>query len=512
MGSNNRVRNSIINTIANVVCNVLLMLVGIISQAIFIKLLNVEYLGINGLFSNILSILGIMELGIGNAIVFSLFKPVAEDDQDTIKSLLRFYKKAYTLIGLLILVVGLILTPFIPVFVGKIEVDINIKLVYILFLLQSVSTYILSYRTSIFIASQQNYVIKINALLSKVVLSILQLTALYFTKNYYLYLVIAIINSLVFNFIVYKYAECQFIYLKDKNVKNISPEMESSIFRKIKGLFFHKIGSFMVLGTDNIVISMFIDVLTVGLYFNYNTIITSVGNLFSQIITAASSSVGNLIATESKEKCFEVFEKMHFLNYWLSVFASVSILCIIQPFIRLWIGEEYLLNILTVIVLSINFYQTTMRCVFDNFKDSAGIWYEDKYIPLIESFVNIFFSVVLVKKMGLIGVFVGTFISGLVLWSYSYPRFVYKKIFDKSYLSYAKKTISGFCLLIIIGFVTLAGCSIVVVDNNLLQCIWNGLMCLIIPNTILLLVYHKNQNFIYYKNLAFSILKKAKKE
>lgn len=508
MVKKNRVKNSIINTIANVVCNVLLMLIGIITQAIFIKLLNVEYLGVNGLFSNILSILGIMELGIGNAIVFSLYKPIAEDDQTTIKSLLGFYKKAYFIIGFTILIVGLLITPFIPLFVGKIDIELNIKLVYVLFLLQSVSTYVLSYRTSIFIASQKNYVIKINALISKTVLSIFQLTALHFTQNYYLYLFIAIINSLIFNFLIYKYAELKFPYLKDKNVKKLDKNLENSIFRQIKGLFFHKIGTFMVLSTDNIVISMFIDVFTVGLYYNYSIIINSVSNLFSQIVTAASSSVGNLIATENKEKCFEVFEKMHFLNYWLSVFASVSILCIIQPFVSMWIGEEYLLNLSIVMILSINFYQSTLRCVYDNFKDSAGIWYEDKYVPLFESFINIFFSVLLVKQLGLIGVFLGTFISSLVLWGYSYPKFVYKKIFNQPYLKYAKKTIIDFCLFIVIGLATLNCCMLIKFNSNLLQCIWNGVMCLTIPNLILLVIYHNDVNFKYYKNLLLRIVKK----
>ena len=506
----NRVQNSIVNTVVSLICNVFLMLVGIITQAIFIRLMNLEYLGVNGLFSNILSILGIMELGIGNAIVFSLFKPVSVDDREQIKSLLLFYKKAYFLIAIIILVVGLLITPFIPVFVGKINVDINIKTVYVLFLLQSVSTYIFSYRTSIFIASQQNYVVKINALIAKVFLSIAQLTVLYFTRNYYLYLIVAIINTLFFNFAIYKYAEYKFPYLKENHACKISSDVEKSIFTKIKGLFFHKIGTFMVLSTDNIIISMFIDVMTVGLYYNYNTIIVSVGNLFNQIITATASSVGNLIATESKEKCFEVFNKMHFLSYWLSVFASVSILCIIQPFICLWVGDKYLLNIFVVGILSINFYQTSMRCVYDNFKDSAGIWYEDKFVPLIESTINIIVSVVLVKRIGLPGVFIGTFISGMMLWGYSYPRFVYKKIFNQSYSKYAVRTITDFVLFIGIGFLTLMITKLFKSQNYLLQCLFNGIVCLIVPNAILYMIYHKNDNYKYYKDLFVKIMKRRK--
>lgn len=503
-----RVKNSIKNTITNVICNISIILIGLISQAIFIKIMDAEYLGINGLFTNILSFLGIVELGIGNAIVYNLYKPIANNEYDTIKSLICFYKKAYNIIAFIIFILGILIVPFLPFFIGQTNLDLNFNIVYILFLLNMISTYILSFRTSIFLASQQNYKVKINNLFYRLTVNLLQLIFLYFTKNYYLYLIIAIITQLFFNYLINNKALKEFPYLREKKVEKLSKEIETDIFKKIKALFFHKIGGFIVNGTDNIIISKFFNVLTVGLYSNYFLIINSLTTLFNQIITGTTASVGNMLVTETKEKSFDIFKKIRFLNYWIAVFSSICTLCIIQSFISVWIGEQYLLDYSVVIILVINYYQKIMRNTYNSFKDAAGIWEEDKLIPIVESILNIIFSILCLKIFGLSGVFMGTVISGLALWCYSYPKFVYKKLFNRSYLDYAKETLGYIFLFVILASGTYYISTIIRFSNVWYQLISNSFLSMIIPNIFLILIFRKNDNFQYFMSLIKKIFKK----
>lgn len=504
----NRTENSIKNTIANLVCNIGIMIIGLVAQAIFIRILGAEYLGINGLFTNILSILGIAELGIGNAIIYNLYKPIANNDKETIKSLLKFYKKAYYLIAVIVLICGICIMPFLSYFVGENNLNVNLKLIYLIFLGQTVSTYILTYKTSIFIASQQNYKIKYNNLLFRLVLNVLQLILLYITKNYYLYLVIFIFVQLYFNYRISHEADKCFNYLNDKNVKKMDKELEKDIFTKIKALFLHKVGGFIVNGTDNIIISKFISVYTVGLYSNYYMIINAITTLFNQIISAVSASVGNLLVTENSEKIFDVFRKVRFLNYWIAVFSATSILCIINPFVKIWVGEQYVLSIFVVVILVFNFYQKMMRSTYTTFKDAAGIWKEDKIVPLIESVLNIIFSIICLKMFGLAGVFMGTIISGLALWCYSFPKFVYKKLFNRTYLEYIRETIGYIMLFSFIAVITYTISTLFIIDIPVLQVVINTIICLIIPNVLLFLVFRRTDNFKYFKDLLFNILNK----
>lgn len=484
------------------------MLAGFISQAIFVRILNVEYLGLNGLFTDVLTMLSFFELGIGSAIIYNLYVPVSRNDIESIKSLMRFYKKAYNLIAVLILGFGLLLIGFIPTIVGEINVDINIYAIYMLFLVSTISTYLLSYKKSILYAYQKNYIINIIHIVYTIILNVLQLVLLFITKNYYMYLVVKILCQFAENIIITNIANKKYSYLKEKSVKSVDKNVEKNIFSKVKGLIFHKVGNAMVNGTDNIIISYFLGVSTVGLYSNYRLIINSVSTLFNQIISANTAGIGNLLITETKEKCFIIFKRIRFLNFWIAAFSGICIFIIIQPFIKIWVGKEYLLPLIVVFVLVFNYFQKTMRSTYNTFKDSAGIWIEDKFVPVIESTLNIIFSVVLLKFFGLAGVFMGTIISGLSLWCYSYPKFVYKKLFNRKYIDYAKETIGYIMLFLVLLVITYFVSLFFIVNNIFLQIIINILICLIVPNILLILIYMKSDNFKYFMSLLKNILKK----
>ena len=501
-----RTKNSIKNTIVSFSSNLLTIIIGLIAQGIFIKILGSEYLGINGLFSNIISMLGIVELGVGSAIIYHLYKPIVEEDIKKVKALMNFYKKCYTIIALIILTIGLMITPYLNLFIEEVTIDINISLVYILFIIEIVCSYLLSYKRSIINANQKNYLVNFIHIGYLVILNILEIIILVLTKNYYLYLVIKIVMRILENIGVTLLANKLYPYLKHNNEK-LDENTKKDIFQKVKALFFHKIGGFIVLGTDNIIISKFIGIIEVGLYSNYYMIIDAIEKLFGQVIRAITPSVGNMLVKESSEKSFEIFKRVRFLNFWIATFSGISLLVVMNSFITVWIGSKYLLATCVLIVLVLNYYAKSMRSCHMIFKEAAGIYYEDRYIPLLESVLNIVASLILLKYFGLAGIFMGTIISSLALYCISYPKYVYKKLFNRSYLNYTKETLGYLSIFLVLAVITYKISRLIVINNAFLSLIINCLIAVVIPNLVLLIIFWHTDNFKYYLNLLKSFKK-----
>lgn len=496
-----RTKNSMKNGIASLGSNIISVLIGFVAQAVFLKILGSEYLGLNGLFTNILSMMSIVEMGIGSAIIYNLYKPIAQEDIKTIKSLMRFYKKSYRCIAGIVFFIGIGILFFLPSIVGEININVNIYIVYLLFLLDTICSYLLSYKRSILYAQQKNYLIQIVHIFYTILLNGIQLLFLFLTKNYYLYLEIKITMRVLENLAITFLANKLYPYLKEKKVEPLSKSLEKDIFKKVKASFFHQIGGFIVFGTDNIIISKFLGLVTVGLYSNYHLIIDAVQKIFMQVIKETTASIGNLLVTETKEKHFLVFKRIRFLNFWISTFTSVCLFIIMDSFVTLWIGAIYLLPFSVLVVLTLNHFQRCSRYTYSVFKEAAGILYEDRFVPMIESFLNIVVSILLVKRFGLTGVFMGTLISSLVLWIFSYPKFVYAKLFQRKYGNYLIETVAYFFLfLLIIGF-TYFVANIFVFSTIIMEFLWNLIVALFIPNLILFCLFWKNDHFNYYKNL-----------
>ncbi len=500
-----KTKKSIINVVGSISSNLITIIIGLVAQAIFIRILGAEYLGINGLFTNIISMLGIVELGIGSAIIYNLYKPIVNKDKEAIKSLMLFYKKAYNIIAFIVLVIGLLITPFLNLFISDVTVDINIFLVYILFVIDIFASYLLSYKRSILYADQKNYIVNIIHIVYLVILNLLQLLFLYLTHDYYLYLIIKIVMRVVENIIITLVVNKIYNYLNKGDAKPLSKDVKQDIQKKVKALFFHKIGTFVVMGTDNIIISKFIGIVTVGIYSNYYMIINAINTIFGQAIVALTPSIGNLLVEGDTTKNYDVFKKVRFLNFWISVFSGVTLLVVLQSFIKIWVGEKYLLSLFVLIILVINFFQKMMRSSYSTFKEAAGIFHEDRFVPLVESAVNIVASIILLKIFGLAGVFMGTIISGFSLWCYSYPKYVYKKLFNRSYLSYIKETLGYILLFLVILFITFKTSTLITISNIYLNFLVNIGISVIIPNLILFVIFFKTDNFKYYLNLLKKI-------
>lgn len=499
-----RTQNSIKNTIIQFITNIITILSLFIGQTLFIKILGVEYSGLNGLFTNILTVLNLFELGIGSSITYNLYKYIKDKNKETIKSIMYFYKKTYNYIALLILSIGLLIVPFIKYIVKDVTVNINIYLIYILFLLSIVATYILSYKRNLIIANQKNYIINIIQIIYIIILNIIQIVILYITKNYYLYLLIKIICVILENIVINVKANKLYPFLKEKNIKPLDKNIKENIVNRVKALIIHKTSGAVTNGTDSILMSAFLGITTTGLYTSYEYIIKSVKTLFGNIIQTTMSSVGNLLIENNKEKNYKTFKKIRFLNFYITVFTSTCILLLTEPFIKIWLGKNYILPSTVLIVLVINYFQTMMRKSYSTFKDAAGIWIEDKYIPILQLSINLISSIILLKIIGLPGIFIGTILSSLVLWFYSYPKFVYKNLLDRKIKDYIKELVTH-----IIIFIVITGISYII-NLNSNNIIISLIISLIMPNVILYLIYKNTEEFKYYRKLICTIIKKKK--
>ena len=502
MADSSRTRNSFINMLASAMANIVSVLLGIIARRYFVLILGDEMQGLNGLYTNVISMLSVVELGMGSAIIYNLYKPIEQDDKETIRSLMAFYRKGYHIIGLVVAAIGLRIIPILPFFIKEVTVDINTTIIYLFFLADAVFSYFLSYKRSIFYAKQENYIVQIIHIVCMTVMKIVQTVILYITRNYYIYLAVMVMLRVVENVIITYQVSHKYPDLSDRGAKPVSEEIKQDIFLKIRGLFFHQIGAFVVNGTDNLVITKFLGLVMAGLYSNYALIIEAIRSLSKQIIEAVTPSIGNLLVTADKDKQFDVFNKLRFINFWMAAFCGICLYVLMEPWVIIWIGESRVLPDYVMLVLAFNYFQKTMRNVYLSFKTAAGIFHEDRMVPVMEAIVNITISVILAKMIGLIGVFVGTTLSGLVLWCYSYPKFVYTGMFGRYIKDYIKETLSYIAIFFGLLVVTSLVASLVRFDNAYLNLLGKLIVCLTVPNVIIIVLFHKTDNFRYCLSTA----------
>lgn len=502
-----RTENSIKNYISNLVTTLATNLLNVLSRTVFIYILGADYLGINGLFSNLLAMLSLAELGIGSAINFSLYKPVAENDNDKIAILMNFYKKCYRIIAGIVLGIGLIMLLFLNVLVknpGNVQ---HIRLIFLIYVINTSYSYLLTYKNTLLNAYQKDYLLLKSNLFFSIFNILAQTIILVITKNYICYLlcnmVVLFLQRLYVNDLINKTYP---IVLKKTNDK--LPEGELFVIKKnVKAMVWHKLGDYCINGTDNIIISMFLSIKMVGYYSNYLMIINMVMAYVNMIFNNMTASMGNLISTEGSEKRHQVFKEINLIASWLYAFVTVSLFILINPFIQIWLGNEYVLSMPIVLVLVLNNYMLGMRIPPYVVKSAAGMYSEDQFVPIIQSIINLIISVILAKNIGLIGVFIGTLVSGL-LPSFYRPYLVYKKVFEKRlseyYLNYFKNIL---IIIIIIAIISLINIAIIGLPIYI-KFVLNMLLCVFVTNAILWLFYHRTDEYKVVKNIGRNLWNK----
>lgn len=508
-----RTKQSIKNIIATTFCYVISLIIGFVSRSYFTHLLGVEYLGINSLFSNIIYVMSVVELGFGSAIIYNLYRPISENNQIQVKSLVQYYKKVYRIIALIICMIGLVLTPLIPYIVGEVSINDNLYIIFWLFVIDTAASYLMTYKRSVFYADQKNYVINIIHTTAYTINIIIQIIILLVWANYYLYLILHIIFNLLENIIISILANNKYKYLRGNKAEPLAIEIKKDIIKKVKGLLFHQIGSSIVQGTDNIIMSMTknLGVIMVGKYSNYIMIINNLSTFIGQIFTSVTASVGNLLLEENDENTFNVYKRILFLNAALCNFICISVYVCIDPLITLWLGNEFILSNAVVAIIVINFYIQGMKRTCIIFKSAGGIFYEDRFVPLIESIINLVVSIALVYVWGVSGIIMGTIVSSLIHWLYDFPKFVYGIVLKKSIKQYVIDYLPYFFVFTITIICTKIISNFIIINNILLLFFINVVLCILLPNLLFILIFHKTNEYIYWKDFTIEKINNIKK-
>lgn len=434
-----RTKNATRNMVFGTALKLYQIIVPFFMRTVMVYSLGVEYLGLNSLFTSILQVLNLAELGVGSAMVFSMYKPIVNEDGTTICALMNLYKWYYRIIGGVVLVIGLVLAPFIPNLIsGDVPADINIYTLYLLNLFATVITYwLFAYKNSILQAHQRTDVVSKVTICTDTFKYIFQILTLIVLHNYYWYVIAILLTQAVTN--IATAVASQKMYPQYKAIGKLPKESIREINGKIKDLFTAKLGGTIVNSADTIVISAFLGLTTLAVYQNYYYIMTSVVGFITILLNSCTAGIGNSIITESREKNYKDFKTFFFMEIWVVGVCVCCFLNLYQPFMTLWMGKDNLLSFGCVVLMCIYFYLFVTNQFMCTYKDAAGIWHEDRFRPLISAMVNLVLNIVLVRYIGIFAIILSTVISYLFITMPWLIHNLFSLLFKRSSKEFVKK-------------------------------------------------------------------------
>jgi len=504
-----RTKNTVRNFSSGALVQLINKLMAFVVRTVFIKVLSTEYLGVNGLFTNILTVLSFAELGFGTAIIYNMYKPVSEDDKEKIKSLMKLYKKVYNTIGIIVAICGICVIPFLRYIISDVpDIKENLTVIYLLFLINTVSSYFITYKKSIISAYQQESIINKYTSISYIIKTILEVVFLLSTKNYIIYLIIQIVCTIGQNIAISIKAEKMFPYLKDKDVQTISKDKRNKIFSDVKAMAVYKFAGTILDGTDNIIISALFGVNLVGICSNYILIISSVTSVIRSALNSITASIGNLNVMCDKIKKEQIFYQMLFITFVIFNFCSIAILILINPFIKLWIGEQYLLSNLIVFSLGLNMFVDGSRLTGYTFRTTLGLFVKGKNVPVFTAIINIILSILLGRMIGVSGVFFATAISRLVTNIWFDPYLIHKYELNTPMNKFFKKYIL-YILTFLINYII---CYVITsfIGEGIINFVLKITLVCIIPNLTVCVMFYRTEEVKGIKEKISSLIKNEK--
>lgn len=483
------------------------MIIPFLMRTAMIHFIGVEYLGLNSLFTSILQVLNLAELGVGSAMVYSMYKPIVEDDKVTICALLRLYKVYYRVIGLVVALLGMALLPFLPKLIkSDIPSDINIYTLYLLNLAATVLSYwLFAYKNSLLNAHQRNDLTSKVNLFTSTIKYVLQFGVLYFLRDYYLYVIVILITQVITN--IFTAVIATKMYPDYKPSGKLDVTVIKDINQRIKDLFTAKFGSVVVGSVDTIVISTFLGLTALAIYQNYYFIMNSVRGFISVFFSAVLAGIGNSLITDSKEKNYNDLKKFTFIICWIFCVCCCFFIGLYQPFMILWVGEDFLLPFDCVILFCIYFYVCELAMIWATVKDAAGIWHEDRYRPLLSAVANLLLNLLLVNYIGLQGILLSTILSYVFVAMPWLLRNLFKLVYKRSLVEYICKVVLYCVITIVSCIITHILCRYVNMSGipELLVCI---VISVIVPNILQVLVYGKSNEFRQSLDLIKRMIRK----
>lgn len=429
--SENKISKSIQNVSIAFVFQILYIVASFVVRTVFIRQLGNDYLSLNGLFSNIISLLSFAELGIGTAITYSLYRPLVEENENRISSIMHFYKTIYRLVRITILTIGLGIMAFLQYFINDIDPSINYYTIYLLFLANTYASYIFSYKKTLLIADQKNYIVVCVEKTLFIVQSIIQCILLLIFHNFIAYLVIQILFTLLMNVAISIYVSQKYPYINKRSPKLDKLSLKT-MFSDIRSIFAYKVGAVVLNGTDNLLISNIIATSTVGLYSNYAMVISAVNTVLMQCCNSLAATIGQYSVEQDNEKGIPVFQELYFISYWIFSVCAICLFVLLNPLISVWLGSEYKLPLEVVLIIVIVFYISGINQMPSLYRTAFGIFKQAKYLPIVAAIINVVLSILFGRVIGLFGIFLATAVAKLCTFNIFDPLLIFRYGFKKS--------------------------------------------------------------------------------
>ena len=498
-----RSENGLRNIKVSLLVSVITILASFISRTVFVHHLSAEYLGLNSLFSNILSYLSLTELGIGSAVSFALYKPIKEGDNNKIRALMSEYQRLYVLVSAIIFLLGLLITPFLRSLIKEENRDIPLLEVYFLiYLLNLTMSLVLYCRRTIVICNQKEFILSFISGVFRLIVIAFQIGILVITGSYIGYLLVMLAFTIIEGIYVRRMTNRMYGDVFSTKAERLSIEERKVLKNNIFAIFMHKTGGVLVTSTDSIVISRFVGLYQGGLYSNYLLIIGAVTGILRKIFVSISASVGNLMAEDDMEHSEKVFYHILFLNCWGCGFISICFICLIQPFISAWIGTKYLLSDGVLYLAAASFYISMVRLPMIIFKEASGVFVQDRWKPIIEGAVNLAVSLILVQWYGISGVIIGTIFSDVAVAMWYEAKVFFRDRFNKGFGRYLAVQMGYLALNMSLALLSMGLCHAVTKgslgDRYIFVIIVRLLICLVVPNVVYVLLFHKTESFRYF--------------
>lgn len=503
----NKTRNATRNVFFGVVEKTYSLLVPFVFRTIMIRTIGVQYLGLNSLFSSVLQVLNLAELGVGSAMVFSMYKPIAEDDTDHICALMRLYRLYYRVIGLVILCIGLLCLPFIPKLIhGQIPPDMNVHILYLLNLSVTVLSYwLFAYRSCVINAYQRRDIISKIHIAAGTFKYALQLIALICLRNYYYYVVARILTQIFSNIIVL-YITRRF-YPQYQPIGKLTKDEIHRINRRVRDLFTSKVGGVIIHSADTIVISSFLGLEILAIYQNYYYVISAIMAFVTIFNTSVLAGVGNSLVINSEEENYKEFRVFSFMQYWIIGFCFCCFISLFQPFMTIWMGAHMLLDFPIIVLMSFVFIGDKLVQMMSVYKDAGGIWHEDRYRPILSGVCNLVVNIIMVQIWGIYGVVISTILSVFCISLPWITNNIFKYLFaNQNKIEYIKYSCKWFCLIVFSGVVCYCTCKYII-GSTMLQLMVRMIICIIIPNLLFFFAFNKTSEFDKVKALIKKVLR-----
>lgn len=508
MNEKSRTSNSLQNIIIAVTCQIVSTLLGFVTKTLFLKLLGDTYNGMLSFFANIVSVFSLAELGLGTAITFALYKPIAEKNMERLQSLMGFYKRIYKYIAGIVLMLGLIVLPFLPLLMREVKANPHIYLYYLIYLLNTVTTYLFIYKSALLNADQRNRIVRLVYMIYAILRNLIEIAVLLLTKNFVVYLLVQLLCTILNNFTISIITNKLYPWIKIKP-SDLPKEETKKIFTDVKSMIFYKVGGVLLNNTDNILITIIVGLVAVGYYSNYMMLVSLTMTVLELIFSALTGSVGNLNASHEKGYIKKVYDITSFIGFWIYTFCAISLFILLDDVVLLWIGEGRVLGKEISLAISLNLFVVGLLQGTMLFRNTTGLFRKTKFVIIITAGLNIALSIGLGYFWGIAGIVFATSISRLLTNFWYEPLILHKVIFESKPKDYFIKTTKY------IGGAFIAGLATYLLTNlisytGILSVFYKLLVCIFVPNLILLILFSRNAEFKDIVSRIRSVLKKTK--